>query len=226
MMYDDDEISFQNRQDAGEQLARYLEPRYGDLATLVVGIPRGGVEVAYYVAKRLNLPLTLIVAKKLPYPDHQEVGFGAVAEDNSVYVNQKARDYLKPETIYKIIEKQTDEVHRRVQLYRQGEPLPDMKGKNVLVVDDGIATGVTLVPVVRLCRQKEAGRIVIAAPVSGRNFDENLYEEADAVEVLYQPQPFFGVGQAYDSFGDFTDQELLDLMGRGSGRAFDFLNSN
>jgi putative phosphoribosyl transferase len=226
MMDGEGENLFRNRQDAGEQLARFLEPRYGDSDAIVVGIPRGGVEVAYYVAVQLNLPLSMIIAKKLPYPDQQEVGFGAVAEDHSVYVNQKARASLRPETIQHIIEKQTDEVMRRVQHYRQGKPLPDMKGRKVLVVDDGIATGVTLIPVVRLCRHKEAKQVIVAAPVSGKSFDRHLREEADAVEILVQPQPFFGVGQVYESFGDFTDQELLALLETENRRASGSPNKN
>jgi putative phosphoribosyl transferase len=211
-MYDEETTLFQNRQDAGHQLAKYLEIRYKMPDLLVIGIPRGGVEVAYYVADRLGAPLSLIVSKKLPYPGQPELGFGAIAEDFSVFVSEDARASLKPQTIANIIDEQTDEVNRRVQLYRNNAPLPEMRNKTVIVVDDGIATGATLVPVVRLCRKRQAQEIVIAVPVAGRRFDQHLYDETDAIEILVQPQPFYAVGQAYESFGDFTDQELLNLL--------------
>jgi putative phosphoribosyl transferase len=211
-MYNEETTLFQNRQDAGQQLAEYLEKRYKMPDLLVIGIPRGGVEVAYYVAARLGAPLSLIVSKKLPYPGRKELAFGAIAEDFSVYVSEDARASLKSQTIANIIDEQTDEVNRRVQLYRKNDPLPEMLKKTVIIVDDGIATGATLIPVVRLCRKRQAQKIVIAVPVAGRRFDQYLYNETDAIEILVQPQPFYAVGQAYESFGDFTDQELLDLL--------------
>lgn len=217
-MEQDDEKLFRNRQDAGEQLAYFLGNHYQSANTLVVGIPRGGVEVAYYVAQHLRVPLSLIVSKKLPYPGHKELGFGAIAEEHAVYVSQKGQESLPPEVIQSIIEKQADEVERRVKKYRKGKPLPDIKDKTVLLIDDGIATGVTLVPVVRLCRQREAGRIVVAAPVSGNHFDKHLALEADVVEVLLKPRHFYAVGQAYEWFGDFTDQELMDLLEKDADR--------
>ena len=205
------DVFFKNRQHAGIELAKYLEPKYKHLDPLVLGIPRGGVEVAYYVAKQLDAELSLVVAKKLPFPGHEEYGFGAIAEDYSVYISPHGEEALEPKVINQIVEEQITEINRRVQLYRHGKVLPDMKGRTVILVDDGIATGVTLVPVVKLCRKKEAGKIVIAAPVSGTRFDHHL-READEIEVVVQPPSFQAVGQVYETFGNFNDVQLMLLL--------------
>lgn len=206
-------LYFKNRQDAGEQLGLFLEPKYKDKNPLVIGIPRGGVEVAYYVAQRLHAELSLIITKKLPFPSQKELGFGAVAEEHIVYVSPMGKERLTPEVINQIIEDQVQEINRRIEVYRQGKPLPDMKGRTVILVDDGIATGVTLVPVVMLCRKKEAGKIIIAAPVSGTRYDKHL-DEADAIEVLVQPHSFYAVGQVYERFGDMTDKEMQEILSK------------
>jgi predicted phosphoribosyltransferase len=203
--------SFRNRKDAGTRLGDFLESRYQALNPLVIGIPRGGVEVAYYVAQKLRAELSLIVSKKLPYPGQPEYGFGAVSEEDCVYVSEERSERLSPSTIAQLIEEQQKEVKARVLKYRSGQALPNMKDRTVIVVDDGIATGVTLVPVVELCRKKGAAKVIIAAPVSGLNYDKHL-EEADAIEVLVQPRSFYAVGQVYEEFGDFEDQQLVELL--------------
>lgn len=206
-------IIFKNREDAGKQLGKLLEPRYKHLNPLVLGIPRGGVEVAYYVAKQLGAELSLIVSKKLPLPSQKEFGIGAIAEEHSVYVSPAGKELLTPEVINQIIEEQVVEVNRRVEKYRQGKPLPDMHGRTVILVDDGIATVVTLVPVLKLCRKKGAGKVIIAAPVSGFRYDDNL-NDADELIVIVQPPSFYAVGQVYEVFGDFHDEDLLELLKR------------
>jgi putative phosphoribosyl transferase len=204
---------FKDRAHAGKELAGHLEPRYKHLNPLVFGIPRGGVEVAYYVAKRLEAELHLIVAKKLGFPENPEYGFGALAEENCVYVSDRAANLLEPRVIDRIVKAQNEEIARRVETYRHGKPLPDMTNRTVILVDDGIATGVTLVPVLRLCKQRKAKQIVIAAPVSGKRYDPEL-NKADAVEILVQPANFHAVGQVYYTFGDFTDNELIALLNK------------
>ncbi|TCK80796.1 phosphoribosyltransferase [Albibacterium bauzanense] len=204
-------IFFKDRKDAGEQLGLFLEAKYKTQNPLIIGIPRGGVEVAYYVAKQLNAELSLIVSKKLPLPNHKEYGIGAIAEEDSVYIAQTGKELVSEKVINQIIKEQKQEVDRRVNEYRHGKPLPTMKDRVVILVDDGIATGVTLVPVIELCERKKAAKIIIAAPVSGSRFDENLYK-ADEIEIMVKPQPFYAVGQVYDVFGDFNDDDLLKLL--------------
>lgn len=204
-------VYFKDRAHAGRKLASLLEPKYKHLNPLVVGVPRGGVEVAYYVAAALHAELSVVVSKKLPFPGQEELGFGAVSEDYSVYISPHGQQSLSPKAINVIIEEQIDEIKRRVKKYRHGKPLPEMKGRTVIIVDDGIATGVTLVPVIKLCRTRRADRIVIAAPVSGTTFDTHLLE-ADDIEILIQPERFYAVGQVYEVFGDFQDDDLLTLL--------------
>lgn len=205
------DMLFKDRRNAGEELGLFLEHDYKALHPLVLGVPRGGVEVAYYVALQLQAEMSLVISKKLPLPRQPEYGIGAVAEEYSVYVSPDGERLLAPKAINQIIEEQITEIKRRIKKYRHGKPLPDMKGRTVIIVDDGIATGVTLVPVLRLCRKKEAAKIIIAAPVSGTRYDENL-DEADAIEVLVQPHAFYAVGQVYETFGDFNDKELMQLL--------------
>ncbi|WP_353721079.1 phosphoribosyltransferase family protein [Dyadobacter sp. 676] len=209
------DIVFADRKDAGEQLGRFLTGRYKNADPLVLGVPRGGLEVAYYVAKCLETDLAMVISRKLPVPGHPEVGFGAIAEDLSVYVSSRYKNALEPEKIGGIIDEQTDEVNRRIRLYKSGKPLPDMQGRTVIIVDDGIATGVTLVPVLRLCRKRGARKVVIAVPVSGNNYDGHL-NQADALEILVMPEWFYAVGQVYASFRDLTDEELQAIVRKGS----------
>ena len=205
------EVLFRDREDAGRQLADFLEPRYKEANPLILGIPRGGVEVAYYVAHLLQAELSLLVSKKLPLPSRKEFGIGAIAEEHTVYVSAEGRHLLSSDALNEIIEMQMEEVARRVDRYRQGKPLPNMVGRTVILVDDGIATGVTLVPALWLCQKNGAARVIIAAPVSGITYDQNL-RKADRLEILHQPSPFYAVGQVYEVFGDFPDDQMLQLL--------------
>lgn len=208
--FDEERLIFEDRADAGIQLAERLI-RYESSRPLVFGVARGGVEVAYYVARRLHAELYPIIAKKLPYPGNPEYGFGAVAEDGTRYVAESRAEALDRASIEAIVAGQLAEIRQRIHNYRQDKPLPPMKGRTVLLIDDGIATGVTLVPLLELCRKREASKVVIAAPVSGTRFDKRL-AEADDIVVLVQPRNFYSVGQAYKQFGDFSDEELLQLL--------------
>lgn len=211
-MYTQEGVYFKNRQHAGKVLGLFLKPKYKHLNPLILGIPRGGVEVAYFVALCLNAELSVVISKKLPFPGHPEFGFGAVAEEYSVYVSPAGKELLSSTVINQIIEKQILEINRRIDIYRHGKSLPEMSGRLVILVDDGIATGVTLVPVLKLCQKKGAAKIVIAAPVSGTSYDSNL-KEADAIEILIQPYPLYSVGQVYQRFGgNLTDEYIQKIL--------------
>ena len=202
---------FQDRKDAALQLARKLE-KYEGPETIVLGIPRGGAETAYYVARHLGATFSLLVSRKLGHPRNPEYAVGAIAEDGSTYFNESAQAGLDQETINEIIEQQKKEIERRIQILRNGEPLPDLKGKTVLLVDDGIATGSTVFAAIRMCRKKGAGRIVVAAPVSGRERKGKLLQEADEVVILETPDFYSGVSQVYINFYNLTDEEALEFM--------------
>lgn len=202
---------YRNRKDAGEKLATFLSVEYRGLSPIVLGIPRGGVEIALYVAKMLNSPMTLLISRKLSMPPLEEYGFGALAEESEQYIAPFAFTSMFINNIEDIIQKQAKEITRRIKLYRNGEPLIDMKGKTVILVDDGIATGVTLVPAIGLCRKKGAGKVVIAAPVSGTHFDEHLLD-ADEIMIPERISSFRSVSEFYEDFEQVTDEQVIALL--------------
>lgn len=203
-------IIFSDRQDAGLHVARMLRNDYGGQDVLVLGIPRGGVEIAYHVAKQLQGEMNVIIAKKLSYPGYDEYGFGAISEEGHVFLPE-GKQLLTRDAIDNIIEKQDQEIRRRVNLYRHGRPLPSLINRTVILVDDGIATGVTLVPAIRLCRHKRAAKIIVAAPVAGPCFNAHV-READEIRIVTQPEDFYGVSQAYIDFDQLTDDRVLALI--------------
>jgi predicted phosphoribosyltransferase len=158
---------FKNRKDAGEKLARALE-KYRAENPLILAVPRGGVEVGLQVAKKLDADFSLIIARKLPFPDNPEAGFGAIAEDGSTFILEDAYYWLSGDTIERIKKEQVAEIRRRVKTLRGGNPLPEINGRTVILIDDGIAMGSTMMAAIELCKNREARRIVVAVPVAGR----------------------------------------------------------
>jgi putative phosphoribosyl transferase len=204
---------FADRRDAGRLLARALE-QYRGAGALVLAIPRGGVEVGYEVAAHLHAELSIIVARKLPFPDEPEAGFGAVAEDGSTVLAGGARAWLSPEAIERAIAEQQAEIVRRVAVLRRGRPLPEMAGRTVILVDDGIAMGSTMRAAVQLCRKRGAGRVVVAVPVTGERTAAEMARLADEVVVLEKPPLFRAVAQVYRNWYDVSDQEVLEILER------------
>lgn len=202
--------SFQDRRDAGIKLAEALK-EYKDQNALIIGIPRGGVEVGYHVAKFLNAELSVIVTKKLPYPGQEELTFGSMAEDGSVYISERIRSDITREQLEKIIEKQKQEIDRRIKLYRRGNPPAEMNGRVVIIVDDGIATGAGLVPAVDMCKKRGAAKVIVAAPVSGIDRPKEL-KRADDFVILERPDFFYAIGQVYDEFANLEDKEVIEIL--------------
>jgi len=202
---------FKNRKDAGEKLAKALE-KYRAENPLILAIPRGGVEVGLQVAKKLNADFSLIIARKLPFPDNPEAGFGAIAENGSTFIIENARYWLAGEDIEQIKQQQIAEIERRVKALRGGNPLPEIKGRTVILIDDGIAMGSTMRAAIELCKNKEAGKIVVAVPVAGREIAEELEKKVDELVVLEIPAYFRAVAQAYEKWYDVSDEEVLDLL--------------
>jgi predicted phosphoribosyltransferase len=210
---------FIDRTDAGIQLGKALL-QYKGPDTIVLAIPRGGAAVGYQVAKTLDAPLSLIIARKLPLPWSPEAGFGAVAEDGSIWLVPGFRSYLMPDTVEEIIAGQTAEVRRRIDMLRAGLELPDIKGRTVILVDDGIAMGSTMRASVQYCRNQEAGKVVVAAPVTGRDTAGEMKGIADDVVILKLPPSFRAVAQVYRKWYDVPDEEVLEIMekaGKGMG---------
>jgi putative phosphoribosyl transferase len=202
---------FQNRTDAGLQLARALE-HYRDRDVLVLAVPRGGVEVGYRVARELKADLSIIISRKLPLPDNPEAGFGAVSEDGSLYLDREAAGWLPEHTVQRIIRDQEEEIRRRISALRGGRPLPLIAGRTVILVDDGIAMGSTMRAAISLCRHRKAGRIVVAAPVSGASTAREFEDLADEVVVLTTPHFFRAVAQVYEDWYDVSDEEVIAIL--------------
>jgi putative phosphoribosyl transferase len=204
---------FADRKDAGQKLAAALTA-YRDESPIVLAIPRGGVEVGYYVAKYLRADFSILVARKLPFPDNPEAGFGAVAEDGSTFMIDYAAYALSPETVERIIAQQKAEIERRIELLRKGRPLPEISGRTVILLDDGIAMGSTMRASILLCRNKKARRIIVASPVSGPSTAAQFAEIADDVVILEKPRFFRAVADFYGNWYDVPDEEVIGMLER------------
>ena len=202
---------FKDRKDAGKRLAEALD-NYKDSDILVLAIPRGGVEVGYEVAKYLNADFDIIVTRKLPYPTNPEAGFGAIAEDGSFYINESASKWLTNDEIRRIKQEQNIEIKRRVAALRQNRPLPGIKDRNVILIDDGIAMGSTMRASIMLCKNKMAKKIIVAVPVSGKDTADDIRNMVDEIVILETPSFFQAVAQVYDNWHDVNDDEVLDIM--------------
>lgn len=202
---------FEDRKDAARKLAAALE-KYKDKGVIVLAIPRGGVEVGVGVAKHLNAALSIIISRKLPYTDNPESGFGAVAEDGSLVILDGSLGLLSKEEVDKIILKQKEEIERRIAVLRKGKPLPELEGKTVILVDDGIAMGSTMRAAVALCRNKKAQKVVVASPVAGLAVSRAMEKIADEVVILEKPAFFQAVAQVYENWYDVSDKEVLDIL--------------
>ena len=202
---------FKDRKDAGRKLASALQ-QYKDTNALVLAIPRGGVELGCEIALMLHCSFSMLICRKLPYPDNPESGFGAIAEDGSLYINPIAASYVSQSDIERIIQEQAREIQRRIATLRKNQPLPPIKGRTVILVDDGIAMGSTMHTAVSLCRKQEAAKIVVAVPVAGHHAIEEFSRLADEIIVLESPRDFHAVAQVYENWYDVSDAEVLELV--------------
>jgi putative phosphoribosyl transferase len=178
----------------------------------VAAIPRGGVEVGYWVAQRLDADFSVIVVRKLPFPDNPEAGFGAIAEDGSRFLIEHGSAILDQRTIDAVIERQQREIQRRIRVLRQGRPPPEVKGRCVIVVDDGIAMGSTMQAAVQFCRSRHAASIVVAAPVAGPSAARQFADVADEVVILEKPRFFRAVAESYQNWYDVGDDEVISIL--------------
>jgi predicted phosphoribosyltransferase len=204
---------FVNRVDAGKRLASALKNFSGKYG-VVLAIPRGGVVVGFEIAKALNLPLDITIPRKIGAPDNPELAIGAVAEDGSAILDNNlikylgiSREYIKEES-----ERQKQEIERRLKLYRQETSYPDLKGFDVIVVDDGIATGSTMKAALASVRNRGAASVTVAVPVGPPSTIEELNELADRVVCLYTPEYFQAIGEFYTDFSQTPDEEVIRLL--------------
>jgi predicted phosphoribosyltransferase len=156
----------------------------------------------------------MVITRKLPLPHNPEAGFGAVAEDGSLYLHPRAADAMPAETVEAVIEAQKEEVTRRIEVLRGGEPLPPIAGRPVILVDDGIAMGSTMRATIELCKNREAETIVVAVPVASDRITREIAARVDRCVVLETPQFFRAVAQVYETWYDVSDQEVIEIMDR------------
>ena len=211
---------FFSRTEAGQFLAESLSGYADREDVIVLGLPRGGVPVAAEVAKRLNAPLDVFVVRKLGLPGHPELAMGAIASGGVRVFNGEVVNALRipDEVIDAVSGEELVELQRREKVYRAGLPQLEVEGKTVIVVDDGIATGSTMLAAVSALRQLNAARIVVAAPVIAATAYCELQRQTDEIIAVMTPERFYAVGQWYEDFSQTSDDEVRDLLARAAFR--------
>lgn len=214
---------FRDRSEAGQFLAEKLDEYRNRPDVIVLALPRGGVPVAYEVAKRLHAPLDVFVVRKLGVPGYEELAMGAIASGGVRVLNQDVASYLGIEDVVidEVAARELRELQRRELSYRGAHASLDLAGRTVIIVDDGLATGSTMRAAVKALRQKHAKKIVVAVPVGARETCDSFTAEADTVAVCaITPEPFHAVGLWYQDFLQTTDDEVRTLLARAQqGRA-------
>jgi len=212
---------FRDRADAGRHLLSRLGAYQGRPDVVVLGLPRGGIPVGYEVARGLGAPLDVFVVRKLGVPGQEELAMGAIATGGVRVVNRDVVDalHIAPDVLDRAAAQELRELERRQRSYRGDRPEPQVEGRTVILVDDGLATGSTMRAAVQALRQQRPARIVVAVPVAAFATCEELRREVDDVVCFATPEPFMAVGRFYDDFSQTTDEEVHDLL--ASARADD-----
>lgn len=208
---------FRDREQAGERLGDRLGQIIGDPNSIVLALPRGGVPVGFQVARILNVELDIFLVRKLGVPGHEELAMGAIASGGVRVLNDTliAQMGIPPAIVESVAAYEQREIARRERLYRSS-PLPNLHGRTVILVDDGLATGATMMAAVLAMESHEPKRIVVAVPVGAEEACEDLLEHADEVVCLATPEPFYAVGLWYENFTQTTDQEVRELLERAA----------
>jgi putative phosphoribosyl transferase len=214
---------FLDRAEAGRALARALSHYAGRDDVIVLALPRGGVPVGYEVARELGAPLDVFLVRKLGVPGHEELAMGAIASGGVLVLDEGVLRWLdiSEQQIQKTLARELDELRRREAAYRDGRPLPNLKGKTVILVDDGLATGASMQAAARAVRRHEPARIVIAVPVASRATCDRFRDEVDEVVCAVTPAPFYAVGNWYEDFSQTTDEEVRELLALNAARDSD-----
>ncbi|MGV9778357.1 phosphoribosyltransferase [Streptosporangium sp. NPDC003464] len=205
---------FQDRRDAGRVLAGLLAHYRDQPGVVVLGLPRGGVPVAYEIARALAAPLDVFLVHKLGVPGHEELAMGAIADGGVIVLNDDIIDGrgLSPETVEEAAERERRAMRRRERLYREARTMPDLAGKTLIVVDDGLATGASMRAAIHALGPLRPARIVAAVPAAPASTCQELAELVDEVVCASTPSPFFAVGQAYVDFTQTGDTEVRELL--------------
>lgn len=205
---------FHDRTDAGKQLARIMPESIKNRDPVILALPRGGVPVAAEIARAWGVPFDILVVRKIGVPGAEETAMGAIAGSGIKVLDRNLinRLGLGEEEVEAVVERELSELRRREKLYRGDRPAPDIDGRTVVLVDDGIATGSTMFAAITLLRSQRAGRIVVAAPVAAPVTVERLREKADDVFIVLEPEYFRAVGRWYDDFSETSDDQVRSLL--------------
>jgi predicted phosphoribosyltransferase len=212
------ERAFANRTEAGRLLAERLVNYAGHADVIVLGLPRGGVPVAFEVAQRLGVPLDVFIVRKLGVPGFEELAAGAIASGGVRVLNEDVMRAIPhaDEAINAITARETAELERREQIYREGRPPPQLRDRIVILVDDGLATGATMRAAVKALRERGAAKIVVAVPVGPPDTCHELEERADETICLSTPEFFQAVGQYYEDFSQTNDENVRELLSQAA----------
>jgi len=207
-------LPFRDRAEAGRILATKLRHYADKPDAIILALPRGGVPVAFEVAQALHLPLEIFVVRKLGVPGQRELAMGAIASGGVRVINEGLVRGLgiSKEEIDVVAGQEQQELDRRERVYREGRPMPDVRGRTVLVVDDGIATGTTIQAAIQALRALQVARVVVAVPVAPAEATEVLRRRADEVICVAEPEPFFAIGQWYENFPQLDDENVRALL--------------
>lgn len=210
------EAPFKDRADAGRFLAESLSAYANRPDVLVLALPRGGVPVAFEIAHALHAPLDILLVRKLGVPGQEELAMGAIASGGVRVLNEDVISYLgiSREDIEPVAAAEQKELERRERTYRDNRPLPDLQGRTVILVDDGLATGSTMRAAVAAVRKQSPAKIVVAVPIAARAVCADFKEEVDEIVCGLTPETFFAVGFWYQDFSQITDEEIRDLIAR------------
>ncbi|MGK7887269.1 MAG: phosphoribosyltransferase [Crocosphaera sp.] len=205
---------FHNRTQAGQQLAEKLQPYQNQDNTVVLALPRGGVPVAYGIAKKLHLPLDICLVRKLGIPEHPELAMGAISLGGVKILNIDVIEWRKisPQIIEEVTQKEQLELQRREKVYRGEQPFPKIYNQTVILVDDGIATGATIKAAIAIIKKQQAKNIIVAVPVAPPSICQELSHEVDQLICLKTPENLHSISLWYDDFSQTTDEEVCSLL--------------
>lgn len=211
-------LPFRNRAEAGRELAARLSSYAHRPEVIVLGLPRGGVPVAFEVARALGVPLDLFLVRKLGVPGQEELAMGAIASGGIRVLNEEVVRLIRlsPEVIEEATRREAEELARRDRAYRGSRPAPELAGRIVILVDDGLATGSSMRAAAEAVRAQAPQRLVVAVPVAARETCTSLAASVDEIICAYTPEPFQAVGLWYEDFSQTTDQEVSELLARSS----------
>ncbi|MCC3769552.1 phosphoribosyltransferase [Streptomyces sp. UNOC14_S4] len=210
-------MRFRDRVDAGRRLADRLEHLRAE-PVVVLGLPRGGVPVAYEVARALDAPLDVLLVRKLGVPYHSELGFGAIGEGGVRVVHDDIvrMSRVDEDDLVEVQRREEAELARQAERFRGGRPRVPLTGHTAVVVDDGVATGATALAACRVARAQDAARVVLAVPVAPPDAAQELRPQVDELVCLSMPTLFFAVGEWYEDFSQTSDEEVIELLRRSS----------